>query len=106
MKTLQDLGLCIQCLATHYLEFHTDQPLTLCLLYLKFLRSFFYYAGNFYYAGIMLHAINTLLWLKLRWHNRLNLHSMDMVRSQDDGAIRIVITSTSTTTTNITESGT
>ena len=72
--SLQDLGLFIhdKCLATHYLEFQTGQPLTLCLLQLEFSRSFLYYAGNFlYYAGIMLYAFQPLLCLKLCQHNRL-----------------------------------
>ena len=68
---LQDLGLCLQCLATHYLEFQTSQPLTLYLLQLKFPISFLHYAGFFsYYAGIMLYAFYPLLCLKLCWHNR------------------------------------
>ena len=62
---LQNLGLCIQFLATSHLEFQTGQPLISCLLQLKFPRSFLYYIGNFsYYAGIMLSAFQPLLCLK------------------------------------------
>ena len=64
--SLQGLGLCIQCLATHYLKFQIDQPLTLCLLWMKFPRSFLYYAGNFcYYTGIILYAFQPVLCLKI-----------------------------------------
>ena len=71
-RSLQDLDLCIQCLATRYLEFQTGELLISCLLQLKSPRSFLYYAGNFsYYAGIMLYAFQPLLCLELCQHNQL-----------------------------------
>ena len=48
--SLQDLGLYIQCLATHYFKFQTGQPLTV-LVAAEFPRSFFYYSG---FSPIML----------------------------------------------------
>ena len=58
-------------LITHHLKFQTGQPLTSSLLYLKYLRSFLYYAENCpYYTGIMFFALQPLLCLKLCQHSR------------------------------------